>query len=96
MVKCIQPKGGDALRLGSKGRYGLFAGKAVLPYLSDLENAIVFKGAFQMSRFTYSPFIRYNRFDYRVNGAYTYVTSLHSSEDTCIGYRSFRYSQSKQ
>jgi len=25
----------------------------VLPYLSDLENAIVFEGALQMSRFTY-------------------------------------------
>ena len=33
-------------------RYGLFAGKTVLPYLSALENAIVFKGALQMSRFT--------------------------------------------
>jgi len=34
-----QPKGGDALRLGSKGKYDLFAGKTVLPYLSALENA---------------------------------------------------------
>jgi len=32
--------------------YGLFACKTVLPYLSALENAIVFKGALQMSRFT--------------------------------------------
>jgi len=31
---------------GSKGRYGLSADKTVLPYLSALENAIVFKGAF--------------------------------------------------
>jgi len=34
-----QPKGGDALRLGSKGRYGLFAGKTVLLYMSAFENA---------------------------------------------------------
>jgi len=48
-----QPKGGDALRLGSKGRYGFFAGKTVvLPYLSALENALLFKGALQMSMFT--------------------------------------------
>jgi len=33
-----QPKGGDALRLGSKGCCGLFAGKTVLPYMSALEN----------------------------------------------------------
>jgi len=36
-----QSKGGDALWLESKGRYGLFAGKTVLPYLSALENALV-------------------------------------------------------
>jgi len=48
-----KPNGGDTLRLGSKGRYGLCAGKSVLPYLSALENALVFKGALQMSRFTY-------------------------------------------
>jgi len=48
-------KGGDALWLGNKGidRYGLFAGKTVLAYLSGLENALVFKGALQMSRFTF-------------------------------------------
>ena len=36
-----QSKVGDALRLGSKGRHGLFAGKTacVLPYLITLENA---------------------------------------------------------
>jgi len=34
-----QSKGGDALRLGSRDRYGLLAGKTVLPYLSALENA---------------------------------------------------------
>jgi len=42
-----QPKGGHALRLGSKGLYGLFAGKTVLPYLSALEMHLVFKGALQ-------------------------------------------------
>jgi len=30
----------------------MVAGKTVLPYLSALENATVFKGALQMSRFT--------------------------------------------
>jgi len=38
-----QPKGGDAVWLWSKGRYGLFADKnCVFPYLSALENALVF------------------------------------------------------
>jgi len=37
---------------GNKGGYGLFAG--ALPYLRALENAIEFKGALQMSRFTFA------------------------------------------
>ena len=40
------------------GRYGLCAGKtAALLYLNALENAIVFKGALRMSRFTLLYFI---------------------------------------
>jgi len=35
----------DAVRLESKGRHDLFAGKTALPYLSALENALVIKGA---------------------------------------------------
>jgi len=36
MVNQYQPKGGDALRPGSKGRYGLFAGKTVCYHISAL------------------------------------------------------------
>ena len=40
------------------GRYGLCAGKtAALLYLNALENAIVYKGALRMSRFTLLYFI---------------------------------------
>jgi len=38
----------DGVRLESKGRHDLFAGKTVLPYLSALENALVIKGALGM------------------------------------------------
>jgi len=41
MVNEYQSKGSDVPWLWSKGRYVLFAGKTVLPYLSALENAIV-------------------------------------------------------
>jgi len=37
--------------MGSKGRYDMFAGKTVLPYLSALKMYLVFKGTLQMSRF---------------------------------------------
>jgi len=41
MSRTYQPKGSDALRLGSKGRYGMFAGKTVCCRISAVENAIV-------------------------------------------------------
>jgi len=55
----LKAKYGDTTWLGSKGWYGLFARKTVCCHIwAFYKNAIGFKGALQMSRFTFFYFIR--------------------------------------